>query len=299
MDSPSHAQRRHSRFPSRTASLAYAHHDAGCCCRGKSDPPPTPPRRVSIRPRCSTRSIRQPRCVLHCSHLIAANQAMSSERNSGRRDSPSHRTRSFDGDESEGRTLREALRCTCLTRWRCRVHRVHHPSESRVKVCVHVGLRYWWIHGWLQAPSGKEDRAHEKSFLAQKIMVLVPCLRHCAGIGLDAQLGDSSGCPFTEQAYQQLVCIPFRPRSSHQFMPLQTNVERGHSTPSNEKRLHPEKVENSRCFEETKNQRDETSDWPCADPIFITPSWFSAPPGRLAQGFATRQLAKRFVVSCR
>ena len=61
----------------------------------------------------------------------------------------------------------------------------------------------------------------------------------------------------------------------------QTRTGRGLSTPSNEQRLRPEKVENSRCWEETKNQRDGASAWPCADPIFITPSWFSAPP-RLA-----------------
>ena len=55
-------------------------------------------------------------------------------------------------------------------------------------------------------------------------------------------------------------------------------LEFGLSTPSDERRLHPEKVNNSRCSEETQNQRDGASDWPCADPIFTTPSWFSASP---------------------
>ena len=50
--------------------------------RFKSDPIAAPLGRVGVRPRFSTRSTRQPRCVLHCSHLIAAKQTMSTERGS-------------------------------------------------------------------------------------------------------------------------------------------------------------------------------------------------------------------------
>ena len=32
-----------------------------------------------------------------------------------------------------------------------------------MKVYVHVGLWYLWIHGWFSAPSRKEDQAHDKS----------------------------------------------------------------------------------------------------------------------------------------
>ena len=47
-------RRRHTRFPSRTD-------DASCCYRGKSDTPPTPPRRVGIRPHVPARGICSPR----------------------------------------------------------------------------------------------------------------------------------------------------------------------------------------------------------------------------------------------
>ena len=63
-------------------------------------------------------------------------------------------------------------------------------------------------------------------FLLRKFGVLVPCLRHCARISIGAHLGESSGCPFTEQADRRLVCItteapaPLRPQTSRQFMPL-------------------------------------------------------------------------------
>ena len=63
--------------------LAYAHHDAGCCCRGKSNTLPTPPRRVA-------RSICLPRRGLLCSRVSGSKQTV-------------HRTRSFVGDELEGR----------------------------------------------------------------------------------------------------------------------------------------------------------------------------------------------------
>ena len=60
------------------------------------------------------------------------------------------------------------------------------------------------------------------------------------------------------------------------------------------------KVNNSRCFEETQNQKDGASDWPCRrahlhySELVQCAAW-----ARLAHAFATRQLAKRIVVSCR
>ena len=148
---------------------------------------------------------------------------------------------------------------------------------------------------------------------------------------MGALLGESSGCPFTEQADRRLVCITteapaLRPQSSRQFMPLRNwicSVSRcrprriqpanmcEHSNPSGASAARDrvlfvvkmklrkpaleedflrlqmsgdsllKKVENSRCFEETESQRDEASGCPCANPVFIAPSWFSAPP-RLA-----------------
>ena len=43
-------------------------------------------------------------------------------------------------------------------------------------------------------------------------------------------------------------------------------------TTADGQRLLPEKVNNSRCFEETQNQKDAASDWPCAEPIFTPES---------------------------
>ena len=57
-----------------------------------------------------------------------------------------------------------------------------------------------------------------------------------------------------------LLVVKMKPRG--------TTSEEGFSTSSSEQRLLPEKVENSRWYEESKKQRDEASDWPC----FITPS---------------------------
>ena len=87
-----------------------------------------PPRRVFIRPRFRARSIRLPRRGLHCSRDSGSKQTMSSEWGSVRRATLCHRTRSFVGDELEGRTLRDALRYRRLTRWRWRVnHRERLP----------------------------------------------------------------------------------------------------------------------------------------------------------------------------
>ena len=82
-------RREHSWFPFRTASLAHAHHDASRLHRCKSDSPPTPPRRVGIRPRVPARSIRLPRRGQYCSR----DSGMSSEWSSERRASPCQRTR--------------------------------------------------------------------------------------------------------------------------------------------------------------------------------------------------------------
>ena len=76
------------RIPSRTASLAHAHHDAGRFYTGKSDTPPTPSRRVGFRPRVPARSIRLPRRGLHCSRDSGSKQTMSSDWGSVRRASP-------------------------------------------------------------------------------------------------------------------------------------------------------------------------------------------------------------------
>ena len=70
---------RHSRIPSRTARLAHAHRDAGRFCRGKSDTPSAPPRRVGICPRVPARSTRLPGRGLHCSRDSGSKQTTSSE----------------------------------------------------------------------------------------------------------------------------------------------------------------------------------------------------------------------------
>ena len=70
---------RHSRISSRTARLAHAHRDAGRFCRGKSDTPSAPPRRVGICPRVPARSTRLPGRGLHCSRDSGSKQTTSSE----------------------------------------------------------------------------------------------------------------------------------------------------------------------------------------------------------------------------
>ena len=63
----------------------------------------------------------------------------------------------------------------------------------------------------------------------------------------------------------------------------QANVHGGLPTPSDERRLPPEDVKNSRTYEGMENQRDWASDCPCDHPI-ITPCWFSAPGLALPMG---------------
>ena len=60
-----------------------------------------------------------------------------------------------------------------------------------------------------------------------------------------------------------------------------TYVGESNSTPSNVRLLSREGVRNDWRDEKTDGAADcsHTSCWPCHDPIFITPSWFSAPRG--------------------
>ena len=66
---------------------------------------------------------------------VAYSAAVSREWSRGGRASPNHRTRSFAGTEPESRTLREVLRCRCLTKWCWRVRRVRHPG--RLAPCLY------------------------------------------------------------------------------------------------------------------------------------------------------------------
>ena len=60
-----------------------------------------------------------------------------------------------------------------------------------------------------------------------------------------------------------------------------TYVGESSSTPSIVRQLSREGVKNEWRDEKTDGaaDRSHTSCWPCHDPRFITPSWFSAPPG--------------------
>ena len=150
----------------------------------------------------------------------------------------------------------------------------------------------------------------------------------CAGLGVGARLGESSGClsrnKLSENGFAslpQLLPPTVVSASVHALAELnlshepllaaahtacehvrtlessgvfncsgagpacgeneasQTNVGRGLSTPSNERRLPPENVNNSWSDEEKDGALDCSymSCWFRDDPIFIAPSWFSAP----------------------
>ena len=60
-----------------------------------------------------------------------------------------------------------------------------------------------------------------------------------------------------------------------------TYVNEGNSTLSNVRQLSRDSVRNDWRDAEADRAADysRTSRWPCDDPIFIAPSWFSAPPG--------------------
>ena len=60
--------------------------------------------------------------------------------------------------------------------------------SSRVKECRHGG-------------------STKHQLLASKTGVLVPRLLHRAGIRMGAHLGESGGCPFTEQTDRKVACI--------------------------------------------------------------------------------------------
>ena len=79
---------------------------------------------------------------------------------------------------------------------------------------------------------------------------------------------------------------PLEPSTAREQVPdcgenqaSQAYVQGGLPTPSDERRLPPEDEKNSESYEGTENQRSGVSDWFWGDPIFVTPSWFSAPPG--------------------
>ena len=54
-------------------------------------------------------------------------------------------------------------------------------------------------------------------------------------------------------------------------------VVESNSTPSDVRQLSREGIKYN--WKDGKADEAVTSSWPCHDPIFITPSWFSAPPG--------------------
>ena len=60
-----------------------------------------------------------------------------------------------------------------------------------------------------------------------------------------------------------------------------TNVGEGNPTPSNVQQLSRDSVKDDWKDATADGAADfsRTSYWPCDDPIFIAPSWFSAPPG--------------------
>ena len=287
----------HSRFPSRTASLACAHHDAGFCYRGTCDTPPTPPWRVGIRPRVPARSICLSRRRLHCSRVSGSMQAMSSEWSSVRRASPCHRTRSFAGDELEGRTLGEAPRHRCLTRWCWRVRRVHHAASCSDWLLVLVDSRVVFV-----------SKGERINFLLRK--------RAACDIALEGQLGESSGMPLHDGTTcnngmhrRAAVCSAAlaEMKSVNRCQPrrMQPVNMCEHSThPGCKSHINDSSqfcvggfffsLMSSDCLLTKVNTVDDmkkrkkhgasdcsyTSCWSCAEPIFITPSWFSAPWAR-------------------
>ena len=72
-------------------------------------------------------------------------------------------------------------------------------------------------------------------------------------------------------------------------------------TTSSVRQLSHEVEQNKLRDENTENQRkgaadcSHTSCWPCHDPIFITPSWFTAPPGLSLPMGSTTLLAKELL----
>ena len=95
------------------------------------------------------------------------------------------------------------------------------------------------------------------------------------------------------------VCLKMKPAYVENETSQMSYLSESTSTPSDVRLLSREGVKNEWKDEKTDGAVDwsHTSCWPRHDPIFISPSWFSAPP-ELTRGIATRLLAKRSVVLC-
>ena len=76
-------------------------------------------------------------------------------------------------------------------------------------------------------------------------------------------------------------CSEMKPAHVENETSQVTYVGESNSTPSKVRLLSREGVKNDRRDEQTDGPADwsRTASWPCHDPIFVTPSWFSAPLG--------------------